>query len=147
MTKQQQSPFSTITATKQPTASPTPILQDQGPPPDCPPDVDRLGSHTWTFLHTLTANYPTNPTIQQKSDTKSFISLFSRIYPCWHCAEDFQRWMKEPGNDIRVSSRDEFGRWMCEAHNAVNVKLGKEEFDCGLWEERWRTGWRDGRCD
>ena len=32
------------------------------------------------------------------------------------------------------------GRWMCEAHNEVNRKLGKGEFDCSRWEERWRTG-------
>ena len=43
-------------------------------------------------------------------------------------------------NEPRVSNRDEIGRWMCEAHNAVNVKLGKESFDCNRWEERWRTG-------
>jgi mitochondrial FAD-linked sulfhydryl oxidase len=142
MTKgqQQTSPFSTNATLQSSTAPPT------EPPDDCPPDVDRLGSHTWTFLHTLTANYPTNPSPAQQSDTKSFISLFSKMYPCWVCADDFRTWMKE-GNEPRVSNREEFGRWMCEAHNAVNVKLGKEEFDCGKWEERWRTGWKDGRCD
>jgi FAD-linked sulfhydryl oxidase len=61
------------------------------------------------------------------------------------CAEDFQKWMQK--NTPRVSSRNEFGEWMCEAHNAVNEKLGKEQFDCKRWEERWRTGWKDGRCD
>jgi mitochondrial FAD-linked sulfhydryl oxidase len=142
MTKgqQQTSPFSTNAKLQSSTA---PLTE---PPEDCPPDVDRLGSHTWTFLHTLTANYPTNPSPAQQSDTKSFISLFSKMYPCWVCADDFRTWMKE-GNEPRVSNREEFGRWMCEAHNAVNVKLGKEEFDCGKWEERWRTGWKDGRCD
>lgn len=50
-------------------------------------------------------------------------------------------------NKVRVESRDEFGNWMCEAHNEVNRKLGKKEFDCTKWEERWRTGWKDGRCD
>lgn len=53
--------------------------------------------------------------------------------------------MKE--NRVRTESREEFGRWMCEAHNGVNRKLGKKEFDCERWEERWRTGWKDGRCD
>ena len=48
---------------------------------------------------------------------------------------------------IRTQSREEFGRWMCEAHNDVNRKLGKQEFDCSKWEERWRTGWKDGRCE
>lgn len=39
-----------------------------------------------------------------------------------------------------LDSREKFGLWMCMAHNAVNTKLGKAEFDCRKWEERWRTG-------
>ena len=56
--------------------------------------------------------------------------------------------MAEPGNEVEkaVRGQEEFGRWMCRAHNAVNVKLGKGEFDCGRWRERWRDGWGDGRC-
>ncbi|KAI7208435.1 hypothetical protein KC333_g9143 [Hortaea werneckii] len=135
--QQQQVPISTPTA-------PSPLDQ---PPPDCPPDVDQLGRSTWTFLHTLTATYPVQPSPTRQQETKQFISLFSKFYPCWVCADDFRAWMKEDGNAPRVSNRDEFGQWMCEAHNAVNVKLGKERFDCSRWQERWRTGWRDGRCD
>lgn len=45
-----------------------------------------------------------------------------------------------------VQGRKEFGLWMCNAHNEVNRKLGKQEFDCSKWEERWRDGWKDG-CD
>lgn len=116
-------------------------------PDDCPPDVEQLGRSTWTLLHTMTANYPERPSLTQQTETKTFLHLFSKYYPCWVCADDFRSWMKESGNEPKVSNREEFGRWMCEAHNAVNVKLGKKEFDCGLWEERWRTGWRDGRCD
>ncbi|CAK3903960.1 mitochondrial FAD-linked sulfhydryl oxidase ERV1-like [Lecanosticta acicola] len=112
----------------------------------CPADVEELGRSTWTFLHTLTANYPERPSFTQQAETRQFLGLFGKLYPCWHCAEDFRTWMSE-GNAPRVSNREEFGRWMCEAHNAVNVKLGKKEFDCGRWEERWRTGWKDGRCD
>jgi len=80
---------------------------------------------------------------------RNFLTLFARLYPCWVCADDFRAWMNEPGgrNQPRLSGRQEFGTWMCEAHNAVNRKLGKKEFDCRFWEERWRTGWKDGRCD
>jgi FAD-linked sulfhydryl oxidase len=93
----------------------------------------------------MTAAYPERPSLTQQNETKQFISLFGKMYPCWSCAEDFRSWMKD-GNEPRVSNRDEFGKWMCEAHNAVNVKLGKSSFDCNKWEERWRTGWNDGRC-
>lgn len=114
-------------------------------PSDCPPDVEALGRSSWTLLHSITATYPVEPSPQLQSETKTFLSTFGKLYPCWVCAEDFQAWMTK--NTPRVSSRNEFGTWMCEAHNAVNEKLGKNTFDCTKWEERWRTGWKDGRCD
>ncbi|TGJ83992.1 hypothetical protein E0Z10_g4771 [Xylaria hypoxylon] len=112
---------------------------------DCPPDVEALGRSTWTLLHTIAANYPKTPSYTEQSDLKTFMGVFSRLYPCWVCAEDFQRYVEK--DQIRVDSRNEFGMWLCKAHNAVNTKLGKPVFDCSKWEERWRTGWKDGRCD
>ncbi|KAH0538506.1 hypothetical protein FGG08_004893 [Glutinoglossum americanum] len=117
------------------------------PPEDCPADVETLGRGTWTFLHTLSATYPSHATPNQQSDMRAFLMLFAKLYPCWNCAQDFQAWMQKGGNEPRVRGRGEFGTWMCEAHNEVNRKLGKKEFDCRRWEERWRTGWGDGRCD
>ncbi|KAF8424170.1 FAD-linked sulfhydryl oxidase ALR [Tirmania nivea] len=162
---------------------------------ECPPDVQVLGRSTWTFLHTLSANYPKNPTQEEQSDMKQFMRLFGKLYPCWVCAEDFKEWMERPENRLELAgeegmengqeggkkgerdllarrfgravtrvgekkesnvngaragsggkggnwldSRERFGLWMCMAHNAVNTKLGKPEFDCRKWEERWRTG-------
>ncbi|RFU29120.1 hypothetical protein B7463_g7215, partial [Scytalidium lignicola] len=115
------------------------------PPDDCPPDVEQLGRASWTLLHSISATYPEKPTPEEQSNVKQFMGLFGKLYPCWVCAEDFQAYMER--EKIRAGSRDEFGRWLCEAHNDVNKKLGKKEFDCNKWEERWRTGWKDGRCD
>ncbi|KAI0012361.1 ERV/ALR sulfhydryl oxidase domain-containing protein [Xylariaceae sp. FL0662B] len=112
---------------------------------DCPPDVEALGRSTWTLLHSIAATYPKRPSAAEQSDLKNFMATFSRLYPCWTCAKDFQRYMER--EHIKVGNRDEFGQWLCEAHNAVNKKIGKETFDCSRWEERWRTGWKDGRCD
>ncbi|CAN9184051.1 unnamed protein product [Alternaria alternata] len=133
--------------TKRTPAAATPTTAETAPslPADCPPDVEALGRSSWTLLHSITGAYPANPSPQLQSETKSFLTTFGKLYPCWVCAEDFQKWMQK--NTPRVSSRNEFGEWMCEAHNAVNEKLGKEQFDCKRWEERWRTGWKDGRCD
>jgi FAD-linked sulfhydryl oxidase len=113
---------------------------------DCPADVERLGRSTWTLLHTMAAQYPSRPSPEIQQQTKSFVSLFANLYPCSHCAEDFRDWMKRPGNQPRMSSKDEFGLWMCEAHNAVNEKLGKSQFDCSQWKVRWIDGPADGRC-
>ncbi|KAH8887102.1 hypothetical protein GQ53DRAFT_750292 [Thozetella sp. PMI_491] len=114
-------------------------------PRDCPADVETLGRGTWTLLHSIAATYPTQPTAGEQADLRGFFRLFSKLYPCWVCAEDFQQYMRK--ETIRTGSREEFGNWLCEAHNEVNKKLGKPTFDCSKWEERWRTGWRDGRCD
>ncbi|GAO15828.1 hypothetical protein UVI_02021080 [Ustilaginoidea virens] len=114
-------------------------------PPDCPPDVDVLGRASWTLLHSVAASYPDAPSRAQQTDLAGFVKLFAKLYPCGACAEDFQTYL---GKRVpRVQSRDEFGTWLCEAHNEVNRKLGKPDFDCSRWQERWRTGWRDGRCD
>ncbi|PON21858.1 hypothetical protein TGAM01_v209288 [Trichoderma gamsii] len=116
-----------------------------GPPADCPPDVEALGRSTWTLLHSIAASYPETPSQTQRSDLMSFVGLFSKLYPCWVCAEDFQSYMAR--QKPQVNSRDEFSQWLCRAHNDVNKKLGKPQFDCSRWDERWRTGWKDGRCD
>lgn len=117
------------------------------PRTDCPPDVEQLGRSTWTLLHSIAAQYPIKPTIEEQKNATTFITSFSKLYPCWTCADDFRTWLKKDGNAPRVSSRHDFGQWLCEAHNEVNVKLGKKPFDCSRWEERWKTGWKNGSCD
>ena len=128
---------------KQPSFQAPPVEQ----PAHCPPDVEVLGRATWTFLHTLAANYPEKPSVQEQRDMGSFMRTLGRFYPCWHCADDFRVWM-DKGNEPRTASRGEFENWMCRAHNEVNRKLGKKEFDCSpsSLSIRWRDGPSDGSC-
>lgn len=49
--------------------------------------------------------------------------------------------------DEVVKERGKLENWLCGVHNEVNERLGKEPFDCGTVGERWRDGWKDGRCD
>lgn len=147
MAMMKQSTKQPVTSKSLDTPAPAPATSE---PSDCPPDVEQLGNASWTLLHSLTASYPEQPSPSHQAKTSTFLHLFSQLYPCWVCAEDFQNWMVDPQNDPEKSgalkSQEGFGRWMCRAHNAVNVKLGKEEFNCDLWRERWKDGWKDGRC-
>ncbi|GAU30402.1 hypothetical protein TSUD_364480 [Trifolium subterraneum] len=40
-----------------------------------PVTKEDLGRSTWTFLHTLAAQYPDNPTRQQKKDVKELDTI------------------------------------------------------------------------
>lgn len=87
-----------------------------------------LGHATWKFLHTMVARYPEEPTEEDQLALKTFITLFSRLYPCGECAEHFRQLLaKYPP---QVSSRNAAAGWLCFAHNIVNKRLKKPEFDC-----------------
>ena len=114
-------------------------------PADCPPDVEDLGRATWTFLHTTAAYYPENPTPTQRASMLSLLKSLPSLYPCGHCASHLGENMKD--NPPKVRNRFELSQWLCERHNDVNVRLGKEKFDCAKVDERWKDGPADGSCD
>lgn len=146
-----------ITSTSSSTTTPTSPLSATAPPlllveaeteaeeqeeeaseKNCPPSITLLGRSSWTLLHSVAASYPTHPSATKQTEMTTFLTLFARLYPCWTCAEDFQAWIATDRPD--VGSRRGLGLWLCRAHNGVNRKLGKAEFDCRGWERRWRTG-------
>ncbi|KAF5383723.1 hypothetical protein D9615_003585 [Tricholomella constricta] len=121
------------------------VARIDGPPPNCPPDVEQLGRATWTFLHTTAAYYPERPSPTQRANMLMLLRSLPVLYPCTNCADDFGEDMKTHPPD--VSGRVGLSRWLCERHNEVNEKLGKERFDCAKTDERWKDGPEDGRCD
>lgn len=116
-------------------------------PANCPPDVEVLGNATWTFLHTTAAYYPEKPSPTQRANMLSLVRALPMLYPCSHCATDFDVSVKAHPPD--VSGRLGLSRWLCERHNEVNEKLGKTRFNCAIdkLDERWKDGPKDGSCD
>lgn len=113
---------------------------------DCPPDVNRLGRHTWTLLHSIGSHYPTeNPSQKDQDSVINLLRSISIIYPCQTCALDFKNYLSH--HPPQIQNRHKLERWLCDAHNHVNSRLGKEIFDCDLVSKRWRDGWDDGHCD
>ena len=93
----------------------------------------------------MAAYYPEKPTKDEETLMQNFITALSRFYPCEPCAIDFREDIKL--NPPKTESRKELSLWWCGAHNRVNKKLGKPEFDCSKLDERWLDGWKDGSCD
>lgn len=111
---------------------------------ECPLDRNELGRNSWSLLHTIAAYYPAKPSTGQEADIKSFLNIFSKVYPCDECATDMRQDLQsEP---LRTENGQELSQWMCRLHNKVNVKLGKPVFDCSKVDERWLDGWKDGSC-
>eukprot|EP01126_Amoeba_proteus_P011498 TRINITY_DN14641_c0_g1_i1.p1 TRINITY_DN14641_c0_g1~~TRINITY_DN14641_c0_g1_i1.p1 ORF type:complete len:121 (-),score=16.88 TRINITY_DN14641_c0_g1_i1:175-537(-) len=101
------------------------------------PTKSQIGNATWTILHTMAIHYPDHPTEKHKIHALAFLEALSVLYPCSYCAKDFAEDLKQhPAN---VENGKEFNKWLCEAHNRVNVKLGKPEFDCNKVEQRWKV--------
>ncbi|KAI3431048.1 Sulfhydryl oxidase [Psidium guajava] len=100
-----------------------------------PVTKEELGRATWTFLHTLAAQYPDYPTRQQKKDVKELMAILSRMYPCQECADHFKEILR--ANPVQAGSHTEFSQWLCHVHNVVNRSLGKLAFPCERVDARW----------
>ncbi|XP_057718200.1 FAD-linked sulfhydryl oxidase ERV1 [Arachis stenosperma] len=103
--------------------------------PASPVSKEDLGRATWTFLHTLAAQYPDNPTRQQKKDVKDLVQILTRLYPCKECADHFKEVIR--ANPVQAGSHAEFSQWLCHVHNVVNRSLGKPVFPCERVDARW----------
>ena len=91
--------------------------QTTSPQLPCPPYSAQIGRATWTFLHTMAANYPDAPDQPTQTNMQSFLRNFSLFYPCGYCADHMREEMKH--KPPVTSSRKELGLWMCELHNEV----------------------------
>lgn len=131
--------FSIYSSTKAPLAKTTSSVQLDDTSvkgkSTAPVSKEELGRATWTFLHTLAAQYPDNPTRQQKKDVKELVQILTRMYPCSECADHFKEVVR--ANPVQTGSHAEFSQWLCHVHNVVNRSLDKPVFPCERVDARW----------
>lgn len=101
-------------------------------------EVGRAG---WKMIHTILAQYPEEPTEEDRMTLSTYLKLLSRVYPCRECAEHFQELLKL--YPPQLSSRKAAVMWGCDAHNKVNKRLGKEIFDCAYIFDKYDCGCGD----
>ena len=83
------------------------------------------GPGAWTFLHTITINYPDNPNEDQKFYHKQLFENLRYTIPCEKCANHYSENLKKYPLDPALESKTTLTKWLIDIHNEVNKKNGK----------------------
>ena len=87
------------------------------------------GPPAWTFLHTVTYNYPENPTNEDKSNYLNFFDSLKHVIPCDKCKGHYKENLKKYDLNNSLNSRKDLARWFYDIHNLVNDKLDVSKED------------------
>jgi hypothetical protein len=113
--------------------------------------TSKWGPSAWTYLHTLSFNYPeTNPTQEQR---KNYYDLFYNLQftlPCKYCRETYTIFFKYIDINQYLDDRMGITFWVFTIHNIVNMKLNKKLanfFDVVKYYENMRANENDIKCN
>ena len=85
------------------------------------------GPSMWHYLHTMSFNYPINPTPQHKKKHKEFILNLTHTLPCKYCRINLKKNLKyHPLKACHLKNRESFSKWVYELHEFVNKMLKKK---------------------
>jgi hypothetical protein len=85
------------------------------------------GPAMWHYLHTISFNYPTNPTKLQKNKYKQFVNNLQYTLPCKYCRINLtNNYKKFPLKDEIFINRESFSRYIYNLHELINKMLGKK---------------------
>ena len=85
------------------------------------------GPPLWHVLHTISFNYPVEPTKEQKKHYYKFYKNLQNILPCRYCRENLSKNLKECPLTMDVfKNRDSLSRYVYNLHEIVNKMLGKD---------------------
>jgi len=80
------------------------------------------GPPMWHILHTISFNYPINPTEEQKKYYYNFYSNIKNILPCKYCRDNLS---KIPFTMNIFKNRDVLSRYIYNLHETINKMLDK----------------------
>jgi len=85
------------------------------------------GPAAWHLLHTISFNYPVNPTLEQKHQYLNFILSLQKVLPCAACRKNLtNNFKKLPLRMSSMKSRDTFSRYIYNLHELINKMLNKK---------------------
>ena len=81
------------------------------------------GPSMWHFLHTMSFNYPVNPTEADKEHYREFVINLQYVLPCKYCRQNLKIF---PLNKCEMQNRETFSRYIYKLHEMVNKLLKKK---------------------
>ena len=85
------------------------------------------GPSMWHYLHTMSFNYPVEPSKENKHYYKEFVKNLQYTLPCKYCRINLKNNFKaHPIKDCHMKNRETFSRYVYELHELVNKMLNKK---------------------
>lgn len=85
------------------------------------------GPGLWHSLHTMSFNYPVNPTNNDKRNYRDHILNLKNVLPCGKCRENLKgNFKKLPLKIGHMESRETFSRYVYDLHEVINDMLCKK---------------------
>jgi hypothetical protein len=85
------------------------------------------GPAQWHMLHTISFNYPVNPTEEQKKEYRDYVLSLQNVLPCGACRQNLKTNLRHlPLKMSDMKSRDTFSRYIYNLHELVNKMLKKK---------------------
>lgn len=82
------------------------------------------GPGAWTFLHSITFQYPEKPSDLEKQKYYTFFNSLKNVLPCPVCREHYKKNFEQL--PIRLETRNELIEWLIDIHNEVNRMNNKK---------------------
>lgn len=85
------------------------------------------GPSMWHVLHTMSFNYPTEPTCDDKKHYMNFVYSLRYVLPCGKCRKNLCKNLKKlPLKPSHMASRATFSKYVYDLHETVNTMLHKK---------------------
>lgn len=85
------------------------------------------GPGMWHYLHTMSFNYPINPSNEDKKNYKNFMLNLQNVLPCKYCRINLEKNYKfYPLEDCHLKNRETFSKYVYKLHEIVNKMLNKK---------------------
>ena len=85
------------------------------------------GPSMWHFLHTMSFNYPVQPTDDDKKHYRDFMLSLQYVLPCKYCRQNLTKNYKVfPLKASDMANRESFSRYVYKLHEMINKMLKKK---------------------